>query len=536
MKKETHYSEEKVKNSLTILAKSSLIVLFGLFISKVLAYVYRIIIARQFGAEEYGLFSLATVIFSFFVAVFSLGLSDGLLRYLAVYRGESNKNKTAYLFKWVFKIMAISGLLGSVILFFFSQYISINIFHNSGLVFYLRIFSILTLVSILCSPFLSLLRSYEKIASYSFYLNIVQNIAKVLGLLILIFIGFESKSIALSSLLAFIIILFGLYFSSKSQVKEVFEKPIITLDESMKIKKEVFNYSLPLMFFGVLSIMFYWVDTFSVGYLKTAVEVGIYNAAVPIAMLLFIVPELFMQLFFPLISKEYARKNKKLIEQLSKQVTKWILVLNLPIFVLLFLFPGAALNILFGPEFIIAQTSLRILLVSALLTTMFTVSQQLLSMTGKSKTILTSMIFAVILNLILNQILIPMKTIGFIDNASGVNGAAIATLIANILFLSIIFIQAYKSTSIIPLRRKVVNVFISIVISLIPLLILRNFLGRTLFALSLMCVTFLLFYLILLFATKSLDKYDIEILKKLKAKLSNIKILASSTFINTLRR
>ena len=66
MAKYKNASEDKVHNSLGMLAKSSLIVLFGLFISKVFAYIYRIIIARQFGAEEYGLFSLAIVIFGFY--------------------------------------------------------------------------------------------------------------------------------------------------------------------------------------------------------------------------------------------------------------------------------------------------------------------------------------------------------------------------------------------------------------------------------------------------------------------------------------
>ena len=36
-----------------------------------------------------------------------------------------------------------------------------------------------------------------------------------------------------------------------------------------------------------------------------------------------------MQLFFPMINREHSKKNHKLIEQLSKQVAKWIFIINL---------------------------------------------------------------------------------------------------------------------------------------------------------------------------------------------------------------
>jgi O-antigen/teichoic acid export membrane protein len=277
-------------------------------------------------------------------------------------------------------------------------------------------------------------------------------------------------------------------------------------------------------------MIFYWIDTFSLGYLKTATEVGVYNAAVPIALLLFVIPEIFMQLFFPLISKEYGRNNKVLIEQLSKQVTKWILIANLPIFILLFLFPGAALNLLFGSQFLGAEMSLRILILSAILTTTFIVSQQLLSMTGKSKIILINMVIAAVINLVLNQFLIPIKTLGVIDNATGVNGAAVATLISNIIFLTLIFIQSYRYTSIFPFRKKLFNVFISLGVALIPLLLLRNFMQINILSMGLMCLTFVLVYLVSLFLTKSLDAHDTEILNKIRTKIAAVRFNQPRTF------
>lgn len=514
-------NETALDKSLKLIVKTSFIVLVGLILSKVLGYTYRIIIARYFGPEEYGIFSLANVILGFFIALFGLGLSEGIIRFTALYRGEGKKDKIKYLFRWSSKLLAISGIIGAIVLFLTSNYLSINLFHNAGLIYYLRVFSILTLISLLVQPFLSLLRGYEKIAVYSFYFNIFQNVIKVISLILMVWIGFKSKSIALSNLIAISFMLVGLYLASRVNIGEVFTKFNLTPESKKEIRAQVSGYSLPLMFFSILSLIFYWVDTFSLGYLKSAVEVGVYNAAVPIAMLLFVIPEIFMQLFFPLISKEYGRNNRQLITQLSKQVTKWISIASFPIFILLFLFPGAALNLLFGSQFLGAEMALRILLLSAILTTTFTVSQQLLSMAGKSKTILISMIIATIINLLLNQILIPIKTLWFIDNATGINGAAAATLISNLIFLTLIFIQSYKYTLILPFRKKIINVFFSSILALIPLLVLRNLMQINLYSIALMCMTFVLVYVLLLFLTKSLDIHDIEILKKIKSKITS---------------
>jgi O-antigen/teichoic acid export membrane protein len=54
---------KKLNSSLRSIARSSVIVFIGIIISKILTYVYKIIIAREFGPKVYGLFSLAIMSF-----------------------------------------------------------------------------------------------------------------------------------------------------------------------------------------------------------------------------------------------------------------------------------------------------------------------------------------------------------------------------------------------------------------------------------------------------------------------------------------
>src|SRR3989338_1315657 len=80
-------------NPMRLLAQSSVIVFIGIVLSKILTYLYRVIIAPELGPEIYGLFSLALVVSSFFVMAASLGLPDGALSYLSFYRGKNQLKK-----------------------------------------------------------------------------------------------------------------------------------------------------------------------------------------------------------------------------------------------------------------------------------------------------------------------------------------------------------------------------------------------------------------------------------------------------------
>lgn len=512
----------KLNESLNLIAKSSLITLVGIFFSKVLTYAYRIIIARHYGPEVYGLFSLATVILGWFTAIAALGLSDGLVRYIPYYRGKKQTEKIRYILKRTLIILAVTSILAGILLFFASPFISNTIFHNSSLIIYLRIFAFLVPISVMANPLLAVLRAYEKINLYSFALNVSQNLGKVVFLLLLIVIGIKNDAVPLSYLLGVSSMLVISYYLCKKYLPEVFIAQHLKEKERRRLMGGLFSYSLPLMFYGIGASIFSWIDSISIGYYKTAVEVGIYNAAVPIAALISIVPEIFMQLFFPLINREFGRKNFKLINQLSKQVAKWVLAINIPVFIIIALFPGVALNVLFGSQYLGASIALVLLSISALVSSIFIISNQLLSMAGKSKMILTDILIAAAANLILNVWLVPMPSIMGIDNSSGINGAALATLMSVILFNALLFVQAFITTKIIPLRKKMLNVVLAIILPVLAAFYARHVINSSLICLVIFGIIFLGVYALMLFVLNSFDKHDSEIIKKIRGKALQI--------------
>jgi O-antigen/teichoic acid export membrane protein len=515
--------KEKVsglEKSLKLLVRTSLIVFIGMIFSKLLGYAYRIVIARYFGPEVYGLFSLALMISGWFIAVSALGLSEGLLRFIPVYRGRKEDKKINYLFRFSIVALAITSIFSGLLLFLLSDFISGTIFHNADLSIYLKIFSILVPINVLVSPFLVALRAHEEISWYSFIYNIAQNVVKVLALGLFVLLGMNSNATSLSYLTGIFGMLVISYLVCKYKIPHIFKTHNLPDDDKKLLQREVFSYSLPILFFGIVSSIFYWIDSFSIGYYKSALEVGLYNAAVPIALILGVAPEIFMQLFFPMITRYYASKNMKLIAELSKQVAKWILLVNLPLFAIMIVFPGALIHILFGAQYLAAENALRILAIGSLISAVFIVSNQLISMIGRSRLVLMNIVIAAAINFGLNMVLVPMQKIGFIDNANGLNGAAIATLISVIIFNLLFMFQAYRHLSIIPLRRKMITLFLLAIIPTALLFYARTIFGSNdILTLILLCAGYGILYLALILVAGVFDENDKMIIKSIWNKI-----------------
>ena len=370
------------------------------------------------------MFTLSIALVSWFRIFSGLGIKEGLLRYISLFREKKDEGKIHPLFKRSFFILISTSVLAGMLLFFSSNFIATKIFSNSDLIIFLKIFSITIPFTVLGGTLLSVIKAFEKIGWFSFISNILGNFVQLIILIFLIFLGINSASVPVSYLIGTFSIFLASFFISKTTLLRIsrLNKKRSIINEG-NIFREMFSYSWPFIFYGVIISIFFWTDSFMIGIFKTVEYVGFYNAAVPIAELLFLPFSLFVQLFFPLVTKEFSKGNMETVKQLSQQVGKWIFMLVMPIFVLFIIFPGVFINIFFGEQYLVAENALRFLSIGVLFSTLFGVSRELLSMKGKSKLILIDMVLAAVINILLNLILIPLY---------GISGAGFATMLSSI--------------------------------------------------------------------------------------------------------
>ncbi len=511
-------TEKKFNILLELLFKTSIFLLIGIIISKVFSYLYKIIIARYLGADLFGLYSLSLAIVLFFAAVCGLGISEGVLRFISFYRGTNQKNKIRYIFRISYKILIISTISGSLLLFFLSDFISVTIFKNPNMTLFIKIFSLLIPIWVLAIFFINIMIAFEKIKQQAIIEKILQSSAKLFFLIFFIFLGLKTNAIIFSFFLGVLVFFLSGFLYCKYKLPDIFISYNLQKNEKKEILKNLFSYSIPLMLFWTISSIFYWSDSLMIGFFKNTYYVGVYNAAIPIASLLVLAPELFIQLFFPIINKEYARKNILLIKRLSKKVAKWIFIINFPAFFLMMFFPGTIINFFFGEEYLSGIIALRFLLIGNLFFSLFIISDRLLSMAGKTKILLMDLLIVGILNIILNFFFIPKSVIFGIDNLNGITGASIATAISMIIFNLILMIHGKYYTSIIPLNKDFIKIFYINIIPISILLVLKSFIEITTFSMILITITFFSAYILLLFLMNGLDKNDFIVLKTLKDK------------------
>jgi O-antigen/teichoic acid export membrane protein len=520
-KKVQEFSERDVTDmnrGLYFLAKSSIIIFFGMFLSKLFTYFYKIIIARNYGPEGYGLFSLTLVVVGLAVSISSLGFNEGLSRFIPIFRARREGSKAAFVFNFSRKIVVFTSVVAAVIVFFSAEFISITIFKDESLAVFLKVFSIVVPLQTLGSIHLSKIRAFEKTEAFSFGFNILPNVIKFLVISLLIFLGFGMLGSSSISYIAgmFIALIFSYSYSQKLGVDGSARKKELSKKENGVIVRSFFSYSWPLVFFGILGILIGWTDTLVIGIFMDSYSVGIYNAIIPLAMLLSLTPEILLQMFFPFITQEISAKRKGLVKEISKQMNKWLFIINLPVLLLMMIFPGVFINLFWGSEFLVGTNALRILAIGFFIFSLASVSGNLISAVGKSKTVLSNLIVISALNVFLNIQFVPVY---------GITGAAIATTISLTVWSIVLFVQGYSFASIVPLRRKMALVFASAIIPAAIFYILSSYLVINFVGLVICGLLFLIIYVGLIFLTFSLDRNDIATLKKV---LSKIKLRKSN--------
>ena len=206
------------------------------------------------------------------------------------------------------------------------------------------------------------------------------------------------------------------------------------------------------------------------------------------------------------------RENK--IEDLRRTysvVTKWMLSLIFPVFLLVFLFPDQIIKILFGTEYIAGATALSILVFGFMIHAVVGPTAAILQTYGKTKIVMMTNYIGAVINFGLNLLLIPVY---------GVNGAAIATGFSLALLHILKFLFAYQVAKIQPFRLSYLKIiFASLIAVFVVYLLTEYVIGVSTFVLITMLFVFLTIYFFLLLLMKSFDENDLMIMRAIDQRL-----------------
>lgn len=441
------------QKALNALAKGAGITAIGMMISKGLSYFYRIVIARGVGPDAYGQLSLAIMVTGIASTLAYLALGNGLQKFIPEFRTQNDEGKIKGAVLSVLGTTFFLSVLMTAAVFFGAEFIALTFFDSPSLTPLLKIMSFTILLGNLSNTFFDTTIGFNKIIYKTATVRIIQNVIQLAATAGLLILGYQVASAAWGWLAGTAIAaLLGVYFMERKTGPIIFSKVKADYQYSKLLK-----FSSPLLLSGLIGTIMGWADTAFLGYYMADTQVGLYNAALPTAMLILLPHKAIGSLAISSFS-ELKERDGKSIEGSLQIATRWVFSLVFPTFLILLLFSNQALTLLFGSEYRAASIALSILACGYLIDALVGRVGSLLNAKGYTKYILYNNIAALTLNLMLNILLIPIY---------GIIGAAIATATSTILTNLLMFIEVWRKEKIISIPH--IEIGKILVTGLIPL-------------------------------------------------------------------
>jgi len=440
-----------MSKEIVVVARNTSIVFIAKIVSYFLAIVFNIIIARKFGAEIYGNYILIYSILSIFSVLVTLGIKDGLMYYLPRLNADKNFEDNKNLTTTTLIVSFLLGLFVILLIFLLSKQLSLTVFDSIVYSKSFKILSFLIITDALTDLIRASLRSNDEIKQYALG-DILLGIFRILIITIFIIIGLNENVLFLCYVSASAITLTYYLFIFKQ--KKLFGK---VNKNSINLYKSMLLMFYPSMFTAILLLLQFKIDKIMIGAFLDDSSVGIYNIAITIANLssfFFVVLNTIMS---PLISKMYYENNLEKLSEVYKTTTKWTSSINLLFFALVLILNREFLQV-FGTEFRIGAITLILVTVGQIINSSTGSSSALINMTGRVKINFYLNLIAVIINISLNIVLIPIY---------GINGAAFATMISIIFLNSSSVIYIYTKMNLHPFSPQMVKQIIVISASLL---------------------------------------------------------------------
>jgi O-antigen/teichoic acid export membrane protein len=216
------------------------------------------------------------------------------------------------------------------------------------------------------------------------------------------------------------------------------------------ICKKFLLMAWPLTFISILNSVFNNTDSVMLGAWGQITQGGWYNAAYRISLMSSIFVGIISSSFFPALSESYKNSGEKLQKIWNYQL-ELIIVLAFPLMVggIALAFP--IINFAYGADFGPAILAFQILIVMAGIGLLYAPFYHALVISHQQKKAFWAVLTGVTLNVVLNSILIPEYSL---------YGAAIASVIGQLLILALLFRLVIKFTSIKFNFRGFLTVFI----------------------------------------------------------------------------
>jgi len=470
-------------------------------------FLVNLFLARELGAEDYGIWSLNFIILGFGNVLALLGIERSLGRFIGKYRGQKEKEKVVQTVNVGIILTLTCSLFISFLLFIFSSNIA-DFFRTEELSWVLKMMSFVFIPAALIEIIASIFQGYENIMISRIINSFIPSSFWFVGIgLLTVFGTINLFNVSISYIISFwlaggigIYLLNRFLFIGKMNRFLFLKRTLNSIKEQGSI---LLRFSFPLLLFNFLLLFGIYADSLIIGYFLGVRKLGIYNIAFRIARL---TPFLLLgstDVLIPLMSKNLAKeKPKEIINELYLRVTKWSFTVTLLIALTLIIFSNFFLG-WFGKDYLAGSSVLKLLLIAYLIYALVGPTEAMNIAIGSSKFVAGYTLLGALISVTLCWLLVPIFDI---------EGAAVASIISMLLIKTIAFLKLKIIDGInIFYTRYVVFLVLSVFIGAGVGFIINRFVNSNIYGVILFVPFFILFELLVLKRLHLIDRKDVII-------------------------
>ncbi len=432
-------------------AINSIIALVFTFIAGFLGYAFRVLLAHKLTVADYGLFYAIFSFLGFFIVFIDLGLTQSLARTIIEFRVKKKFDAIkSVLLSSFFLQISLSIIIATIflVLTLFTPVIT-NYFKTQNPVFFiLMLIWFVTLpVDLIIQSFLN---GFQRIRLLSAIIAIKATMIFCFTF-ILFYLGWDLMAPFLSYAICNISLLILLFPVLLSTFPNFLYIPYVW---NYKILRKIIIYGAFLAFAGLAWSVVTYTDSMMILLFRDTTEVGLYQAALPLAAILTFFINALNTVVYPLFSRLNAEKNNEKIVQGASLLYKYIFVGMIPLAFVMFSFPEIIIDLLFGTKFIGAVNALRILAIGTIFFSLASFNITVLLATGNAKIIAKLAGMIAIFNIASNFIFVPYY---------GFTGAAFTTAMSfTLLLLGTLFVIKKYFMITLPVRNWILNFIVGL--------------------------------------------------------------------------
>ncbi len=431
-------SGSAVREGLSTVTRGTLFLLVATLCLVGLTFVSRVVIVRGISPADWNAFSFGLSLAGILSAFGTLGLPSAIARSIP-YAGTDDERRA--IVRASLAIGSVAAFASSLVLWVFSGAIA-RALGEPELGLALEFFSVAIGTSIIATMIASIFQGFEDVFPNALFVQIVTPALFVAFLGVGVFLptyglSFGEALVAYAAANAVTLLLLVVYAYRR------LPRHLASGPRAPEAVGRLLRFAAPLFVVGIMSSVSGSGDTVFLGIYHPA-EVGTYAVSLTLARLLQIGIGALGYIFLPVATKFLRQHDTGSIGLTYATVTKWMILLSLPLFLLFFFLPSSSLGFVYGSNYTFVIVPLQIAVLGSFVTTLCGPASTTQVVYGQTRLLMYNAVVAGLVDLGLAIALVPPL---------GYTGAAIAWSGANITLVALSLGELALLAHVHPFRR-----------------------------------------------------------------------------------